>query len=460
MRSRTISLFLFTVSSFGLPFACRAAATEARAAVSVRPVCEAAGLSGGLCVLIGCDGQSPVDLAGTGRYLVHVLEADVAAVESLQTQLHAAGVYGLASVEQLAADGKLPYTENIVNAIVLGARDPGIVPLDEIARVLCPGGVLLVAGQQPRPAEIVAAGLETAQAPGNGAWRLACKPRPKLMDDWTHARHAADGNPVSGDALVGPPRRVRWVTGPQTEISDMVTAGGRSFFAGVLARDAFNGLRLWERAIDPSPARGGFGFMVRQGSVLPIATDRCLLVVNRSRLQALDALSGRLLREYPEAGTPTEIRLQGDTIVAVDTETVRVLDLATGGLRWKAAVPGVRCLAVGDGAMFFLQGSAGKVPARLACRSMADGAVRWEQTQLDWLGKVRNCVYHRGVLACEISTLADTKEGNAIHVLAASDGSPLWMRQYIPGASHKKQARTMFVGDLLWVLEGQAVRGT
>jgi hypothetical protein len=28
----------------------------------------------------------------------------------------------------------------------------------------------------------------------------------------------------------------------------MVTAGGRSFFAGVLARNAFNGLRLWERA--------------------------------------------------------------------------------------------------------------------------------------------------------------------------------------------------------------------
>jgi outer membrane protein assembly factor BamB len=279
------------------------------------------------------------------------------------------------------------------------------------------------------------------------------------MDAWSHARHAADGNPVSGDEAVGPPRRVRWVTGPQTEISNMVTAGGRSFFAGVLARDAFNGLRLWERAIDPSPARGGFNFPLRLGSVSPIATDHCLLVANRSKLQALDASSGRLLREYSEAGSPQDICLQDNTIVVVDAQTIRALDLATGALRWKAAVPRSRCVAVGDGMMYFVYGGVGNVPTRLACRRMADGALRWEQTQLDWLGKVRGCVYHRGVLACEISTLADTKEGNALHVLAAGDGSPLWMREYIPGASHKKQARAMFVGDLLWVLEAKQCVG-
>ena len=79
----------------------------------------------------------------------------------------------------------------------------------------------------------------------------------------------------------------------------MVTAGGRSFFAGVLARDAFNGLRLWEQKLKPSPARGGFGFAIQPGSVRPIATDKGLLVVHNQKLQALDAATGTAAPRIP-----------------------------------------------------------------------------------------------------------------------------------------------------------------
>ncbi len=532
------------------------AAEAAPAADSMSRRCAAAGVQAGLVVLVGCDdARAAADLAATGGMLVHVLDPRPAVVAAIQAELQRQGLYGLASAELLAADGKLPYTENLVNLLVLGDVPPGRVPLAEVLRVLCPGGVLLSGSErwglasrgegrtngpplppgdgrgegnlrwsrEPQtqdlhpfpltltisrrergpdgvlglgPAELVAGGLEDPRRLGDG-WLSARKPWPKAMDQWSHARHAADGNPVSGDRLAGPPRRVRWVAGPQQEVSNMVTAGGRAFFAGVLARDAFNGLRLWQRTIEPSPARGGFSFQITPASVRPVAAEKFLLVVNQGQLQALDACTGKLLREYPQAGRPTDILLQKGTIIAADKESLRAVDAQSGQLRWKQNVPDTRSMVAGDGAVFVLYTDrqpanvsgtlrvpsahvAGTLrvpsaeaeksradgtrsvpdtlpgaPLRLACRSMTDGHLRWEQSHPDWLPKVCNCVYHAGLLVCEVSTLADSGKGpgNAIHVLAAADGTQLWMRAYIPGASHKKQARAMFAADLLWVLE-------
>jgi outer membrane protein assembly factor BamB len=461
--------------------------------------------------MIDCnDGPSAADLATTGRFLVHILESRPAVVDTIRAKLHDQDVYGLASAEPLSADGKLPYTENLVNAVLLGDGTSPRVPLAEVMRVLCPGGMLLAADKRLDENTLAAAGFEKVRRL-DGPWRCACKPWPKAMDWWSHPRHAADGNTVSHDTLIGPPRRVRWVTGPQQEISDMVTAGGRSFFAGVLARDAFNGLRLWEQNLKPSPARGGFGFAMQRGSVRPIATDKGLLVVHNQKLQTLDAATGALLREYPQAGIPTEILLQTETILAIDKATIRALDLESGRLRWKQAAAEARCVVAGDGAVFYLEGerrpakptatvqqraagvppvpgrSTGETPAvpisgqslagpsrvpspirtspitneplRLKCCDLANGELRWQQTGFAWMAKVRGCVYHDGLLVCEVSTLADMKEGNSIHVLSVLDGSPLWSRDYIPGASHMKQARAMFTASLLWVLEDKLAVG-
>ena len=217
----------------------------------------AAGITGGLCVMVGCDdSQSAVELAGTGRYLVHILDWDKSAIDEIRAKLQKMGFYGLASAELLGTDGKLPYTENLVNVVFLGDKVLGRIPLREIVRVLRPDGVLLSADQRIADADLAAAGLSALGSAADGsAWKRG-KPWPAGMDQWSHPRHAADGNAVSHDQLVGPPRRIRWVTGPQQEISNMVTAGGRSFFAGVLARDAFNGLRLWESRWIPRRPRG------------------------------------------------------------------------------------------------------------------------------------------------------------------------------------------------------------
>ena len=122
---------------------------QAQDKLQAASLCEAAGITGGLCVAIGsADAQSAADLARNGQYLVHVLDWDTSVIDSLRSRLQEMGLYGLASVELLGDGGKLPYTENLVNAVILGGKAIGRIPLVEVARVLHPEGVLLVADKQ------------------------------------------------------------------------------------------------------------------------------------------------------------------------------------------------------------------------------------------------------------------------------------------------------------------------
>ena len=186
----------------------------------------------------------------------------------------------------------------------------------------------------------------------------------------------------------------------------------------------------------------------------PIAAGDSLLVVTEGRV--LDAATGRRLRQYPEAGLPGEVLFEAGTILAIDKETIRALDLATARLCGKEAVCDLRCTVAGDGLVDVPRGdSAGAAGVSLVCRELKTGKLRWRrlQTDLPWLSKVRRCVYHQGLLICEISRFTDEKQGNAIQVFSAADGTRLWGREYVPFATHMKQARAMFIGDLLWILE-------
>ena len=134
------------------------------------------------------------------------------------------------------------------------------------------------------------------------------------MDAWSHPRHAADGNAVSLDTLVGPPERVRWIAAATSEVEGMVTAGGRNFYGGVLARDSFNGLRLWHRDLakkgDNNPSEFDLPRLPREGS-RPIAADQFLFAVLQDRPVALDAASGEVVCEFGELANPTAILYDG-----------------------------------------------------------------------------------------------------------------------------------------------------
>jgi len=355
-------------------------------------ILEATGVKGGLVVHLGCgDGRLTAALHANDRYLVHGLDADGKNVDSARRHIRSLGLYGKASVQQLRGR-RLPYGENMVNLLVAEGR-MGVAP-SEMQRVLVPDGV--------------------AYIKRGGKWSKTVKARPENIDEWTHFLHDASGNAVAQDEVVGPPRRLQWVTGPVwsrhhntvASVSAMVSSGGRIFFiadeapAGLdgsvpdkwslVAQDAFNGLPLWKR---PMPEWGWDQWSAdwhgrfNQPTLLPkrlVAIGDTVYVTLgfHAPLTALDAATGETIRTYEETAYTDEIVYQdGLLVLALNDDNVKpqgkdeppvgkgvcVVEADTGKVLWKKsgllgihskADTGARFgrleLTVGDGQIFLV----------------------------------------------------------------------------------------------------------
>jgi len=138
----------------------------------------------------------------------------------------------------------LPYADNLARLVVV-SKSAGKVPQKEVMRVLCPGGVAIIAGKK------------------------IVKPWPETLDEWPQHFYGADNNAVCRDEVVGPPRRYQWIADPQwsrahlvlPSIHSMVSAQGRLFTIedrasaehpalpgkiSLVCRDGFSGILLWE----------------------------------------------------------------------------------------------------------------------------------------------------------------------------------------------------------------------
>ena len=277
--------------------------------LKARRILDATGVKGGLVVHIGVgDGKLTAALCandgpqgGLRRSLVHGLDVKGKNVEKARDYIQSLGLYGSVSVERF--DGQwLPYSDNLVNLIV--SEDIGSVSMDEVMRVLAPGGV---------------AYIRTGDD-----WIKKVKARPDEIDEWTHFLHDASNNAVSKDSVVGPPRQLQWVAGPPwarshdhlASVSALVSSGGRIFYivdegpiaAVVLqprwflvARDAFSGVLLWKRSISRwqwhlRGFRSGPSDLSRR---LVAVGDRVYVTLDiDGSLCELDAATGRTLRTY------------------------------------------------------------------------------------------------------------------------------------------------------------------
>ena len=196
-------------------------ATTTLAASKIDPV-SAAGLTGGLIVQLGGANTSSAEaLSRTGRYLVHVLDPDPAMTTAAQDRIRAHGHYGLAWAEHARDTQQLPYTENVVNLVVVNDY---CVPAKEILRVLTPGGAVVVLDERVIDrSEFALKGFDPVDELASAF--MVRKRWPDQMDVWSHPRHGADGNAVSMDTIVGPPERVRWVAAATSEVEGLVTDG-------------------------------------------------------------------------------------------------------------------------------------------------------------------------------------------------------------------------------------------
>jgi len=286
-----------------------------------RAVIEATGFTGGLVVHVGCgDGKLTAALGAGDNVLVHGLDAGGANVSAARKLIASKGLYGKVSIERIES-GSLPHANNTVNLLV--SEDLGEIPMKEVMRALAPNGA--------------------AYVKSGGKWTKTVKPRPKNIDEWTHYLHNPSNNAVAKDSVVGPPKHVQWICGPQwarshdhlSTTSAMVSSGGRVFyiidegptaFAAVkpqwklIARDAFNGILLWKRDIGPWEGhlrsfRTGPAELARR---LVAIGDRVYVTLGYGKpISVLNAATGKTVSEYKDTTGAMEFICHRGAIYAV-----------------------------------------------------------------------------------------------------------------------------------------------
>jgi len=317
--SPIVGLALLTVLSL-LTSSCRLdlGSPEATPPDPARSLIEATGVRGGVVVVVGCgDPALLARLRTSGPYLVHCLDKDPGKVARARRDLQERTLYGPVSVSQLV-DARLPYVDDLVNLIVL--TEEFQIPGAEMTRVLSPGGVIADM-RKPRV-------------------EITRKERSGELDEWTHFLYNSSNNPVSSDTVVGPPRGLRWTSGPRygrshehlAGVSALVAAGGRIFTifdAGPIgsvylpaewkltARDAFNGVLLWEHPIEhwESQLRGFRSGPPEIGRRIVASDDRVYAALDYGSLVTVfDAATGQELNTLSGTDGARELLLTGGVL--------------------------------------------------------------------------------------------------------------------------------------------------
>jgi len=337
------------------------------------------GVRGGVVVHLGCgDGKLTASLLAGDSFVVHGLDSDAANVAKARANIRQAGVYGKVSVVQWDK-ATLPYADNLVNLLV--ADNPGKIPTSEVMRVLTPQGVAIIGGKK------------------------TVKPRPKEIDEWSHYLHDASNNAVAEDTEVSPPKRLKWACGPRWSRSHefnssmvaMVTGGGRLFYifdmglTGVtdkpipqrwrlIARDAFNGIFLWERKLDKwGTSQWRAGALRSVPKTVPrrivVSGDRLMATLEYDApVSILDAASGKVLAVCEGSEGTQEIRCSdGVVLVRNGSDAVLAFDSNSGKKLWDAQGPvQAFSLAAAGGKVFYQSGSV------VTCLDLKTGKELWK----------------------------------------------------------------------------------
>ncbi len=184
----------------------------------------------GLFVLVDPSVDLALELAQSQSILVHLLVANRNA-EDIRRQLADRGVHGQVTVAEREEDRPMPLADNLAAVVVADLDRPGTPDRSELLRILRPEGKALI-----REA---------------GQWRTLEKDRPGDTDDWAQYFHDGAGSDLSQDRRAGPANGLQWEAGPHHTTKIGVRVIGNTWLgvdaAGLVGRDAYNGLPRWRR---------------------------------------------------------------------------------------------------------------------------------------------------------------------------------------------------------------------
>jgi len=441
------------------------------------------GIKGGLIVHIGCGELTATLRAGDG-FLVHGLDTDIDNVEPAREHIRSLNLYGKVSVE--AWDGKqLPYIDNMVNLIV--SEDIGDLPMDEILRVLVPEGVACIKQ--------------------NGAWTKTTKSRPQEMDEWTHYLHDPSNNAVAHDTAIGPLRHLQWDGSPTysrhheftSSVAAVVSSKGRIFSImdmgsrasihmppkwRLTARDAFNGIVLWEKSIASWfnhlwPLKDGPAQPPRR--LVAVGDSVYVTLGLEAPVSRLDATTGRILQTYQGTEFTEEILYSGGMLFLLkndepmnpkdyypklmicwdeknrtmkesegyllkpDNRDIIALNAHNGQVLWKEVSPVEPLTLTADNQNVYFHNW-----KQVVCLNRKTGEKKWQSEPIVQR-KSMGYVYGPTLVAYgDVVLFADGRQKRIVTALSKKDGTKLWEAPHY-AAGHAGSPEDLFVIDgLVW----------
>ncbi len=468
------------------------AATSAAADRQAKRILDAAGAKGGVIVHVGCgDGRLTAALHASESFVVQGLDREPRNVDAARAHIRSLGLYGKVSAEQWAG-GKLPYIDNFVNLLVVSEGET--VSKAEMERVLCPRGVAVFLKGSGRVASL---------------WR---KPWPQGMDEWTHYLHDSTNNAVAHDKFIAPLGRYQWLGSPRysrhhdhmSSVNAAVSANGRVFYifdeaprASILippqwrliARDAFNGVVLWERPIGRWhchmwPLKSGPQLMTRR---LVAVGDRVFVTLSiDAPLTALDAATGETVRTYdgtkateeilyndgvlflsvarpgqplrsdPKRSYPSMREIRQDLNNPLWTQaprTIMAVDAKSSEALWRKDATVVSMSLTADSRnVLFHDGE------KIVCLDRRSGEQRWASPPLPKLENMRSSsgvtlvsygdvILYSGRVAAEKYKL---RGATTLFALSAKDGKLLWKAEHPPCGHVGTPDDILVAGGLVW----------
>ncbi|MHC4251070.1 MAG: outer membrane protein assembly factor BamB family protein, partial [Planctomycetota bacterium] len=416
-----------------------ASAMEAAAERIVRET----GIKRGYCLVYGCGtGRLAFELAKRTDLTIYGVDPDPAKVAAAREALASAGLYGARVTVQQADLSKVPYSDYFANLIVsetalLTGELPGSAR--EMYRMLKPVGGVAFIGQSSDAAgkakalsrEALEGWLAEGQVEGSrtitadGVWARIDRGPLAGAGKWTH-QYAEPGNTACGDdAIVKCPLGVLWFgePGPGKMIERHRSAvaplsmDGRFFVQGldvVMAYDAYNGVRLWERRI-PGASRAGTkgecgNLALNEDNLFVAANDGCL---------RLDPATGRTKATYNLPPSPDGKPRRWGYVATVDgvllgtsTASSRVcdmvfaVDLRTGERRWvhKGSSISHITITVGDGKVFFAEAAMSPDERRAALKEKREGLKELKGKERDTAKRLIDSADVRFVVALDVES--------------------------------------------------------